>query len=76
MIQILRRRAEPFPRLIQDQDLPGLGVRLSRRPDQAPHARTVELEFCEPADLTGDEWAIDCDGFTLYVDAASAPVPR
>jgi Fe/S biogenesis protein NfuA len=31
----------------------------------------ARLEFCEPRDLAGDEWAVDCDGFTLYVDANS-----
>src|SRR5690606_8469552 len=29
------------------------------------------LEFAGPDDLSGDEWAIDCAGFTLWVDAAS-----
>ena len=33
----------------------------------------VRLEFAEPRDLQGDEWAIDCEGFTLWVDAASVP---
>jgi Fe/S biogenesis protein NfuA len=32
----------------------------------------VRLEFAEPGDLTGDEWAIDCEGFTLWIEAASA----
>jgi Fe/S biogenesis protein NfuA len=31
----------------------------------------VRLEFAEPGDLQGDEWAIDCEGFTLWVEAAS-----
>jgi Fe/S biogenesis protein NfuA len=31
----------------------------------------VRLEFAEPVDLAGDEWAVDCDGFTLWLDAAS-----
>jgi Fe/S biogenesis protein NfuA len=31
----------------------------------------VRLEFAEPADLSGDEWAVDCEGFTVWVDAAS-----
>lgn len=70
MIQILEGAQRHFRKLVEDQDLPGLGVRLS-----AEHPGTARadcrLEFCEPADLAGDEWAIDCDGFTLYVDAAS-----
>lgn len=72
MIQILDGAQRHFRRLIEDQDLPGLGVKLS-----AEHPGTARadcrLEFCEPADLAGDEWAIDCDGFTLYVDTASVP---
>ena len=29
------------------------------------------VEFAAPGDLSGDEWAIDCHGFTLWIDAAS-----
>lgn len=47
-----------------------MGVRLS-----AVHAGTpkadVRLEFAEPADLDGEEWAIDCEGFTLWLDSSS-----
>lgn len=47
-----------------------MGVRLS-----AVHAGTpkadVRLEFAEPADLDGEEWAIDCEGFTLWLDSKS-----
>lgn len=72
MIQILEGAQRHFRKLIEDQDLPGLGVRLSA--DQPGTARAdCRLEFCEPGDLAGDEWAIDCDGFTLYVDVASVP---
>ena len=70
MINISESAQTHFRRLIEREALPGLGVRLS-----AVHAGTakadVRLEFAEPADLTGDEWAIDCDGFTLWLDAAS-----
>ncbi len=70
MIQILEGAQRHFRRLIEDQDLPGLGVRIAA--DSPGTARAdCRLEFCEPADLTGDEWAIDCDGFTMFVDAAS-----
>ena len=31
----------------------------------------VRLEFAEPGDLQGDEWAVDCEGFTLWLDAGS-----
>src|SRR4249919_3143199 len=70
MIDISESAQAHFHKLIEREGLPGMGVRLS-----AVHAGTpkadVRLEFAEPADLQGDEWAVDCEGFTLWVDAAS-----
>ncbi len=70
MINISESAQTHFRKLIEREDLPDLGVRLS-----AMHAGTptgdVRLEFAEPDDLHGDEWAIDCEGFTLWIDAAS-----
>lgn len=70
MIHISESAQAHFRRLIERESLPGLGVKLS-----AVHAGTpkadVRLEFAEPADLAGDEWAIDCEGFTLWLDAVS-----
>ncbi len=72
MIQILEGAQRHFRRLIEEQELPGLGVRLA-----AEHPGTLRadcrLEFCEAGDLVGDELSIECDGFTVYVDAASVP---
>jgi Fe/S biogenesis protein NfuA len=71
MINISESAQNHFRKLIEREALPGLGVRLS-----AVHPGTaradVRLEFAEPADLQGDEWAVDCDGFTLWLDAGSA----
>lgn len=71
MIQISESAQNHFRKLIEREGLPGLGVRLT-----AMHPGTatadVRLEFAEPGDLQGDEWAIDCEGFTLWVDADSA----
>lgn len=71
MIQISENAQSHFRRLIEREALPGLGVRLA-----AVHPGTsradVRLEFAEPDDLQGDEWAIDCEGFTLWLDAGSA----
>jgi Fe-S cluster assembly iron-binding protein IscA len=42
----------------------------------AVHAGTpkpMPAGICERDDLQGDEWSLDCEGFTLYVDADSAP---
>lgn len=70
MINISESAQAYFLKLIEREALPGLGVRLS-----AVHAGTakadVRLEFAEPGDLAGDEWAIDCEGFTLWLEAAS-----
>ena len=71
MINISESAQTHFRKLIEREALPGLGVRLS-----AVHPGTaradVRLEFTEPGDLQGDEWAVDCDGFTLWLDAASS----
>lgn len=70
MIQISDSAQTHFRKLIEREALPGLGVRLSAVHAGTPRA-DARLEFAEPRDLAGDEWAVDCDGFTLYVDAAS-----
>ena len=70
MIQISESAQGHFRKLIEREALPGLGVRLSAVHAGTPRA-DVRLEFAEPGDLLGDEWAIDCDGFTVWLDAAS-----
>ena len=65
MIQISDSAQAHFRKLIEREALPGLGVRLSAMHAGLPNA-DVRLEFAEPRDLQGDEWAVDCDGFTLY----------
>ena len=70
MIQISDSAQSHFRRLIEREALPGLGVRLSAMHPGTPRA-DVRLEFAEPHDLQGDEWAVDCDGFTVWLDAAS-----
>lgn len=70
MIQISESAQTHFRKLIEREDLPGLGVRLAAMNPGTPTAN-VRLEFAEPKDLHGDEWAIDCEGFTLWLDADS-----
>ena len=70
MIQISESAQHHFRRLIEREALPGLGVRLSALHPGTPRA-DVRLEFAEPGDLQGDEWAVDCEGFTLWLDAGS-----
>ena len=72
MIQISEAAQTHFRKLIEREATHGLGVRLSARDPGTPRA-DVRLEFAESAELAGDEWAIDCDGFTLWLDAASVP---
>ncbi|MDQ3206869.1 MAG: NfuA family Fe-S biogenesis protein [Pseudomonadota bacterium] len=70
MIDITESAQTHFRKLIEREALPGLGVRLSAVHPGTPRA-DVRLEFTEPGDLSGDEWAIDCEGFTLWLEAAS-----
>ncbi len=70
MIQISESAQTHFRKLIEREALPGLGVRLSAVHAGTPRA-DVRLEFTEPGDLQGDEWAIDCEGFTLWLEATS-----
>ena len=70
MIDITESAQAHFRKLIEREDLPGLGVRLAAEQPGTATAN-VRLEFAGPDDLKGDEWAIDCAAFTLWVDAAS-----
>jgi Fe/S biogenesis protein NfuA len=72
MIQITESAQTHFRKLIEREEIAGLGVKLAAVNPGTAHA-DVRLEFAEGGDLQGDEWAIDCEGFTLWLDAASAP---
>ncbi|MGH8032898.1 MAG: NfuA family Fe-S biogenesis protein [Luteimonas sp.] len=72
MINLSESAQAHFRKLIEREAIDGMGVRLTATAPGMPTA-DVRLEFAEPQDLLGDEWAIDCDGFTLWVDGASAP---
>lgn len=71
MIQISERAQEYFRRLLEQQE-EAAGIRLSALRAGTPSA-DAKLEFCDRDELLGDEWAIECEGFTLYVEAASVP---
>ncbi|MBL0030542.1 MAG: NfuA family Fe-S biogenesis protein [Rhodanobacteraceae bacterium] len=70
MISISDTAQSHFRRILDNQGVGGMGIRLA-----AVHPGTAKadcrLEFCEPADLDGREWMLECKGFNLYVDAAS-----
>ena len=72
MIQISESAQQHFHRLLQSQGGDAIGIRLSAIHAGTPRA-DARLEFCEAVDLAGDEWSLECEGFTLYVEAASAP---
>jgi Fe/S biogenesis protein NfuA len=61
-----------FRRLLEQQGIDGLGVRMQAVQPGTPTA-DCRLEFCEAADLRGDESQLALEGFTLYIDAASVP---
>lgn len=71
MIEISPAAQSHFRKLIEREAVAGLGVRLAALHPGTPRA-DVQLEFAEPHELSGGEWAIDCDGFTLWLDADSA----
>lgn len=66
MIEITEPAQIYFSRLVEQQDINGLGVRLCVTEGGTP-AATCELMFCEPAELEGNEWTLACAGFNLYV---------
>lgn len=71
MIDISPRAQQHFLRLLDQQGIEGLGIRLRVTAPGTP-AANCELEFCEPADLAGGEWTIECAGFEFHVDGDSA----
>jgi Fe/S biogenesis protein NfuA len=72
MINISESAQGYFQRLLQTQGGDAVGIRLCAVHPGTPRA-DARLEFCEHGDLLGDEWAIECIGFTLYLDAPSVP---
>src|SRR6186713_341080 len=71
MIQISDSAQAHFRRLLDSQGDDAAGIRISAVHPGTPRA-DARLEFAEHGDLLGDEWEVQCEGFTLYVDAASA----
>ena len=71
MIQISETAQTHFRRLLANQGDDAVGIRISAVHPGTPRA-DARLEFAEHGDLLGDEWEVQCEGFILYVDAASA----
>ncbi|GAB3038368.1 NfuA family Fe-S biogenesis protein [Oleiagrimonas citrea] len=70
MIEISERAQDHFRKLIAQQQIEGLGIRLRVEKGGTP-AASCELEFCEPSELRGDEWTVECHGFEVHVDGDS-----
>lgn len=72
MIEISERAQQHFRRLLAQQGNEGMSIRLHvTAPGTA--AANCELEFCESAELVGNEWTIECAGFDFHVEGSSAP---
>lgn len=64
--------ARHFARLMASQGGDAAGIALRAVDPGSPEA-DARLLFCDDDELTGGEWRLQCEGFTLFVDAASAP---
>lgn len=71
MIDISPRAQQHFRRLLEQQGSEGLGI-LLRVTAPGTAAANCELEFCEPRDLLGSEWLVECEGFNFYLEGDSA----
>lgn len=72
MIELGDSARDYFSKLLAQQGVAGLGIRLVAVKPGTP-AGDCRLEFCETEDVREDDWTIDCEGFSLYVDSQSAP---
>jgi len=72
MLELTPSAQRHFARLFATQGGDADGIALSAIHPGTPKA-DARLAFCDKNELTGDEWMLQCEGFALYVDAASAP---
>jgi Fe/S biogenesis protein NfuA len=72
MISLSASAQDHFRKLIEQQALPGLGIRLLATDPGTPKG-DCHLEFSEPSDRDGSEWEVECEGFSMFVDSASVP---
>lgn len=72
MIELADSARDYFSKLIAQQGVPDLGIRLRAIKPGTPSG-DCRLEFCEPAEVGADDYVIDCADFSIFVDAASAP---
>ena len=72
LLELTASAQRHFARLFATQGGDADGIALSAIHPGTPKA-DARLAFCDKSELTGDEWMLQCEGFALYVDAASAP---
>lgn len=72
MIDISKRAQQHFQHLLAQPGNEGQGI-LLRVSAPGTAAANCELEFCEPNELTGAEWTVECHGFDFHLEGASAP---
>ncbi len=72
MIEISDSARDYFARLLEQQGVEGMGLRLEVKQAGTP-AADCQLSFCEPGQSSATDIEQDCGGFTLYIDRNSAP---
>jgi Fe/S biogenesis protein NfuA len=72
MIEIADNARDYFTKLIAQQGVANLGIRLVAVKPGTPSG-DCRLEFCDATEARADDFVIDCDAFSVYIDAASAP---
>jgi Fe/S biogenesis protein NfuA len=72
MIQLDAHALSYFQKLLKAQDIPGMGLRMrAHLPGTAQG--DCKLEFCEPEEISAQDYLVECDGFSIAIDAQSAP---
>src|SRR5690606_27935688 len=72
VINISDSAQQHFRRLLESQGSDAAGIRISAVQPGSPNA-DCRLQFCESDELQGDEWVVECAGFSEFVPPASAP---
>jgi Fe/S biogenesis protein NfuA len=61
-----------FQKLLEKQDISGIGVRMRAHLPGTVNA-DCKLEFCEPEEVSERDSVLQCEGFCVYIDAESLP---
>ncbi|HET6604162.1 MAG TPA: NfuA family Fe-S biogenesis protein [Xanthomonadaceae bacterium] len=70
MLDISQNAQLHFRRLLESQGGDAVGIRITAVNPGTPRA-DCRLEFCEREELSGDEWQIECEGFSVFVPTDS-----